>query len=41
MKVVMNMVRNLTIRLANANEMNERQMLNIYHSLSPEDIERP
>ena len=35
--------RNLTIRLADANEMNERQwqMLNVYRSLSPEDIERP
>ena len=37
------LVRNLTIRLADANEMNERQwqMLNVYRSLSPEDIERP
>ena len=40
---VMNMVRNLTIRLADANEMNESQwqMLNVYRSASPEDIERP
>ena len=37
------LVRNLTIRLADANEMNERQWqrLNVYRSLSPEDIERP
>ena len=37
------LVRNLTIRLADANEMNERQwqMLKVYRSLSPEDIERP
>ena len=37
------LVRNLTVRLADANEMNERQwqMLNVYRSLSPEDIERP
>ena len=37
------LVRNLTIGLADANEMNERQwqMLNVYRSLSPEDIERP
>ena len=37
------LVRNLTIRLADANEMNERQwqMLNVYRSLSPEYIERP
>ena len=37
------LVRNLTIRLADANEMNERQwqMLNVYRSLSPENIERP
>ena len=37
------LVRNLIIRLADANEMNERQwqMLNVYRSLSPEDIERP
>ena len=37
------LVRNLTIRLADANEMNERQwqILNAYRSLSPEDIERP
>ena len=37
------LVRNLTIMLADANEMNERQwqMLNVYRSLSPEYIERP
>ena len=37
------LVRNLTIRLADANEMNERQwqMLNVYRSLSPEDIQQP
>ena len=37
------LVSNLTIRLADANEINERQwqMLNVYCSLSPEDIERP
>jgi len=37
------LVRNLSIRLADANEMNERQwqMLNVYRSLPPEDIERP
>ena len=37
------LVRNLTIRLADANEMNERQwqMLNVYRSLSPENIELP
>ena len=37
------LVRNLTVSLADANEMNERQwqMLNVYRSLSPEDIERP
>ena len=37
------LVSNLTIRLADANEINERQwqMLNVYRSLSPEDIERP
>ena len=37
------LVRNLTIRLADANEMNERQwqMLNDYRSLSPEYIEWP
>jgi len=36
-------VRNLNTRLADANEMNERQwqMLNVYRSRSPEDIERP
>ena len=37
------LVRNLTIRLADANEMNERQwqMLNVYRSLSPEDTKQP
>ena len=37
------LVSNLTIRLADANEINERQwqMLNVYRSLSPGDIERP
>ena len=37
------LVRNLTIRLADANEMNESQwqMLNVYRSLSPEDIQQP
>ena len=37
------LVSNLTIRLADANEMNERQwqMLNVYRRLSPKDIERP
>ena len=37
------LVRNLTIRLVDANEMNKRQwqILNVYRSLSPEDIERP
>ena len=37
------LVRNLTMGLADANELNERywQMLNVYRSLSPEDIERP
>ena len=37
------LVRNLTIGLADANEMNERQWqkLNVSRSLSPEDIERP
>ena len=37
------LVRNLTIRLADANEINERQWqrLNVYRSLLPEDIERP
>ena len=41
-EAVMNMVRNLTIRLADANEMNECQwqILNVYRSLSSEDIER-
>ena len=37
------LVRYLSIRLADANEMNERQwqMLNVYRSLSPEDIQQP
>ena len=37
------LVRNLTIRLADANELNERQwqMLKIYNSLSPGDIRQP
>jgi CRP-like cAMP-binding protein len=37
------LVRNLTIRLADANELNERQwqMLKIYNSLSPGDIRLP
>ena len=37
------LVGNLTIRLADANEMNEHQwqILNVYRSLSTEDIARP
>ncbi len=37
------LVRNLTIRLADVNELNERQwqMLKIYISLSPGDIRQP
>lgn len=37
------LVRNLTIRLADANKMNEDQWLrlNIYQSLTPEEIEQP
>ena len=37
------LLRNLTIRLADANEMNERQwrIPNVYRSLSPEVNERP
>ena len=36
-------VRNLTIRLADANKMNEerRLLFNVYQSLAPDDIERP
>ena len=36
-------VRNLTIRLADANKMNEerRLILNFYQSLAPDEIERP
>ncbi len=43
MKLVMNMVRNLTIRLADANKMNEDHwlLLNVYHRLAMEEIERP
>ena len=43
MKLVMNMVRNLTIRLADANKMNEGRwlLLNVYQSLAPDEIERP
>jgi len=43
MKLVMNMVRNLTIRLADANKMNEERwlLLNVYQSLAPDEIERP
>ena len=42
MKLVMNMVRNLTIRLADANKMNEERwlLLNVYQSLASEKIER-
>jgi hypothetical protein len=37
------LVRNLTWRLADANEMNESQwlQLNIYRSLIPHEIEKP
>ena len=37
------LIRNLTNRLADANEMNERQwlQLNIYQSLTPDEIEKP
>ena len=37
------LVRNLIIRLADANELNERQwqMLKVYNSLSPGDIRQP
>ena len=43
MKLVMNMVRNLTIRLADANKMNKERwlLLNIHQSLAPDEIERP
>ena len=43
MKLVMNMVRNLTIWLADAHNMNEERwlLLNIYQSLTPDEIERP
>ena len=42
MKLVMNMVRNLTIRPADANKMNEERwlLLNVYQSLAPDEIER-
>ena len=42
MKLVINMVRNLTIQLADANKMNDEcwLLLNVYQSLAP-DIERP
>ena len=37
------LIRNLTNRLADANEMNEQQWLqrNIYQSLTPDEIEKP
>ena len=37
------LIRNLTNRLADANEMNEQQwlQLNIYQSLTPDEIEKP
>ena len=37
------LIRNLTLRLADANRMNEErwQQLNIYRSLKPEEFERP
>ena len=37
------LVRNLTIRLADANKMNEerRLLFNVYQSLAPDEIERP
>jgi len=43
MKLVMNVVRNLTIRLADVNKINEerRLLLNVYQSLAPDEIERP
>ena len=43
MKLFMNMVRNLTIRLSDANKMNEERwlLLNVYQSLAPDEIESP
>ena len=37
------LVRNLTIRLADANKMNEERwlLLNVHQSLPPDEIERP
>jgi hypothetical protein len=37
------LIRNLTNRLADANQINEEQwqQLNIYRSLSPEEIRKP
>ena len=37
------LIRNLTFRLADANRMNDERwrQLNIYRSLTPEEIERP
>ena len=37
------LIRNLTNRLADANEMNEQQwlQLNIYQSVTPDEIEKP
>ena len=37
------LVRNLTIRLADANKMNEERwlLLNVYQSLAPDEIECP
>jgi len=37
------LIRNLTNRLADANQMNETQwqQLNFYRSLSPEEIQKP
>ena len=41
MKLIMNMVRNLTIRLADANKMNDERwlLLIVYQSLAPDEIE--
>ena len=41
--VLCELVRNLTIRLADANKMNEERwlLLNVYQSLAPDEIERP
>ena len=41
--VLRSLVRNLTIRLADANKMNEERwlLLNVYQSLAPDEIERP